>query len=167
MGEVDLEKLMLTMVRSCLILSKRTHSNLRDLAHKFKEDNGDKINPTTVQRYIKQYAKDDGQPILTFKKAQNRAPVSNTSRNKEIRKNACQLLMSYIQSGYDWVFIDETSFEVGYVDVRGWGESGKRLLNNRTIKGFRGTALFAISSSGMQYCEFIRGSVTQNIFNAL
>ena len=147
-------------------LKKNPFINLKDLAEKYQSDTGENISSATIQRYIRKQAKEDGLPVFSFKKTQNRAPVANTPENKKIRKKACCRLMSYIQAGYDWVCIDETSFEVGYVNIRGWGETSKRVLNTKTIKGFRGTALFGISSTGMQYCLFIRGSVTQDIFNA-
>ena len=148
-------------------LKKDPFKNLKDLVKQYETDfEGKTISASTIQRYIKKQAKSDGHPIFSFKKALKRAPAANTPENKQIRKKACRLLMSYIQSGFEWVCIDETHFEVGYVDVRGWGEINKRVINSKTIKGFRGSALFGISSTGMQYCLFVRGPVTQEVFNA-
>ena len=147
-------------------LKKNPFTKLKDLAQQYEVDfKGETICPSTIQRYITKLSKSDGHPIFSFKKTAKRAPSANTPENKEIRKKACSLLMSYIQAGYDWVCIDETHFEVGYVDLRGWGETGKKVINYKTIRGFRGSALFGISSSGMQYCLFVRGPVTQNVFN--
>ena len=104
--------------------------------------------------------------VYSFKKLINRSPTSDSEENKQIRYDRCKELDTYLKNGFDWVCVDETRFEVGYIQKYGWGEKGTRTVYRKKKRGFSGTAIIAISSQGFAYCQFVRGSVTSEVFVA-
>ncbi len=75
-------------------------------------------------------------------------------------------LTQCLVEGYEWVCIDETRFDVGYVRVKGWSKKGKKVYIHRKKRGFSCSALTAIGPNGMLYCTLVRGKVTAEIYDA-
>ena len=120
---------------------------------------------STVWRCLTQPIPEGSGKVYSFKKLINRAPICDTEENKNIRYMRCKELDQYISNGFQWVCIDETRFEVGYIKKYGWGPKGTRTVNRMKKKGFSASAITAISSEGFAYCQIIRGSVTASVFS--
>ena len=149
------------------LIESTLHDNPFTTCHDLKvmlEKDDISVNRSTIWRYLTNGIEDETGKIFSFKKLTNRGPTSDSEENKKIRYERCKELDQYLKNGFEWVCIDETRFEVGYLKKYGWGERGTRTVNRKKKHGFSGTAITAISSEGFAYCQFVRGSVTSDIF---
>lgn len=142
---------------------------LRQLQQKFEDEFGLKISQTQIWANIVGKTKSSKKPgsyVYSFKWASKRHPDANNMENKLLRKERIKELSQYLIDGFEWVCIDETRFDIGYVQSRGWSKKGQKLLLHRQKKGFSCSGITAIGTNGMLYCTLVRGSVTSQIYDA-
>lgn len=150
-------------------LDKDPYLTLKDLQVKLKNECKLSVSKTQIWEGIvgnTNISKSSGCHIYSFKMASKRDPKSNSTENKIIRKERVQELSQALLDGYEWVCIDETRFDIGYIRVKWWRRRGKRLYVYRKKKGFSCSGLTAIGPNGMLYCTLFRGKVTAEIYDA-
>lgn len=150
-------------------LDKDPYLTLKDLQIKLKNECKLSVSKTQIWEGIvgnTNISKRSGCHVYSFKMASKRDPKSNSTENKIIRKKRVKELNQALLDGYEWVCIDETRFDIGYIRVKGWRRRGKRLYIHRKKKGFSCSGLTAIGPNGMLYCTLVRGKVTAEIYDA-
>ena len=148
-------------------LAKDPFLTLKDLQYKLKKDKNIEVSKTQIWENIvgnTDIAKRSNSYVYSFKMASRRDPKANSPENKILRKQRMKELNQCIVDGYEWVCVDETRFDVGYIRMKGWGKKNKRLYIHR--KGFSCSGLTAIGPNGMLYCTLVRGKVTAEIYDA-
>lgn len=75
-------------------------------------------------------------------------------------------LTQCLVEGYEWVCIDETRFDVGYVRVKGWSKKSKIVYIHRKKEVFHALLLQPLNPNGMLYCILVRGKVIAEIYYA-
>ena len=142
---------------------------LKQMQQKLKNESELEVSQTQIWEGIvgnTQVGKRSGCYVYSFKTASKRDPEANSYENKLIRKERVKQLTQCLVEGYEWVCIDETRFDVGYVRVKGWSKKGKKVYIHRKKRGFSCSALTAIGPNGMLYCTLVRGKVTAEIYDA-
>lgn len=103
--------------------------------------------------------------VYPFKWASKWHPDANSLKNKKLCKKRVKELLQCLAVGFEWVCIDETRFDIGYVKTKGWCRKGKRLYIHKKKRGFSYSGLTAIGSNGMLYCTLVRGRVKTEIYD--
>ena len=75
-------------------------------------------------------------------------------------------LTQCLVEGYEWVCIDETRFDVGYVRVKGWSKKEKIVYIHRKKEVFQALLLQLLDPNGMLYYTLVRGKVIAEIYDA-
>lgn len=112
---------------------------MKQLQQKLEDDSDLKVSKSQIWESIvgnSKVSKRSGCYVYSFKMASRRDPNSNSLDNKLLRKDRVKQLSQCIVDGYEWVCVDETRFDVGYVRVKGWSKKGKRLYIHRKKRGF-------------------------------
>lgn len=142
---------------------------MKQLQKKLKDDSNINVSKSQIWEGIvgnTEVSKRTESYVYSFKMNQKRDPNSNSMDNKIIRKERVKELSQCLVDGYEWVCIDETRFDVGYIRVKGWSKKGKRLYIHRKKRGFSCTGITAIGHNGILYCALIRGKVTADVYDA-
>lgn len=150
-------------------LDENPYTTLNELKQKLKEETNTEVSKTQIWEGIVGNTKVSQKNecyIYSFKMASKRDPQSNTLENKRVRKDKVKDLSQCLVEGYEWVCVDETRFDVGYVRTKGWSKKGKRVFIHRKKRGFSCSGLTAIGHNGMLYCTLVRGKVTAEIYDA-
>lgn len=111
-------------------LEKDPYMTLKDLQNKLKEEFDTEFSKTQIWGNIvgnTDVAKRSKCFVYSFKMTSRRDPRSNSTENKIFRKNRLRELSQAIADGYEWVCMDETRFDIGYVKTKGWSKKGRRL----------------------------------------
>lgn len=143
---------------------------LKQLQQNLKTESKIKVSQTQIWEGIvsnTSVAKRSDSYVNSFKWASKRHTDANSIKNKKLRKKRIKELQQCLADGFEWVCIDETRFDIGYVKTKGWCRKGKRLyIHKKKRVFFLCSGLTAIGSNGMLYCTLVRGRVTNEIYDA-
>ena len=100
-----------------------------------------------------------------IKKLINHPAAANTEINKQLRVEVVSQLITYIQTGYIWVSIDEIHFQVGPYRLYGHVPCGKKAIGNCMPARTDYSAITAIDNIGNRPLSlFVKGNGNVLVF---
>ena len=82
---------------------------------------------------------------FTKKRTTIKAIKSETEANKNLRKEKAIIFSEYLKRGFEFIFIDESSFNQSHVPLTGYAKKGKPFYLKAFPKGINITLIAAIT----------------------
>ena len=130
---------------------------------------GVRVSTSTISRYFAMPSiYTSNVPSMIFKRVSHRAPNANSDENKELRIKKVIEQATAIREGNLETYVDESAVEMTSIRNYGWAPPNVKAFDyHRRQKVTKLTAVTFISRNGVEYCQFIEGNVTEEVFRSI
>ena len=126
------------------------------------------VSPSTLSRFLSNpshYHVD--MPAYTFKRTSRRDINANDDATKELRKQRVIEQANCIFDGCLQTYVDESAVELNSIRNYGWAPKGVNAFKYHRERILRTTAVTFISTKGVEYSVFIKGSINEEVFTSI
>ena len=95
-----------------------------------------------------------------------RGPSANSDANKELRVQRRTEIDLFQRAGYTLIFVDESHWSVGNVQMRKWVEKGQRHVRTQPLTRFKLSCICAICDNGSKHCRLFNRTINSDMFIA-